>query len=335
MDLSQLSDDELNRLSQGYSADPQNPFSAFSDSELSKIQKKISGKKEEEPTFMGDIGRSIMRGKQQLDIATTILGRELGIHSDEEAAKLIARDVGESAKYAPSKRLEKIQKEAEEDKSFGDVLKRYADRPIYDSLRYVTTIVAESLVPSVVAGGAGALAGAPAGPIGASAGLGAGSAAIEYASTILSKLQDAGVKIDDPKAVQAFLSDPEKMSEARQSGLLRGIPIGVVDALTAGAAGRFIAPLKAAEKAGAVISRGKKAVAGAKEMGLQMAGGAGGEMAASLAEKGQIDPKAAMDEAIAEIPSGIIETILGVKADRKSTRLNSSHTDISRMPSSA
>ena len=177
-------------------------------------------------------------------------------------------DVAESAKYQPSKRLKGIREEAEQDKSFGDVLKRYADRPIYDSLRYVTSIVAESLVPSLVAGGAGGAAGAVAGsavPVvgtgaGAAAGLGVGSAAIEYASTILDKLQDAGVNINDPKAVQAFLSDPEKMAAARQSGLLRGIPIGVVDAVTAGSAGRFIAPLRAAEEAGAVVSRGKKQI---------------------------------------------------------------------------
>ena len=127
-------------------------------------QAMIDGAKpKEEPSFFGDIGRSIMRGKQQLDIATTVLGRELGLYSDEEAAKSIASDVAESAKYQPSKRLKGIREEAEQDKSFGDVLKRYADRPIYDSLRYVTSIVAESLVPSLVAGGAGGAAGAVAG----------------------------------------------------------------------------------------------------------------------------------------------------------------------------
>ena len=295
-------------------------------------QAMIDGAKpKEEPSFFGDIGRSIMRGKQQLDIATTVLGRELGLYSDEEAAKSIASDVAESAKYQPSKRLKGIREEAEQDKSFGDVLKRYADRPIYDSLRYVTSIVAESLVPSLVAGGAGGAAGAVAGsavPVvgtgaGAAAGLGVGSAAIEYASTILDKLQDAGVNINDPKAVQAFLSDPEKMAAARQSGLLRGIPIGVVDAVTAGSAGRFIAPLRAAEEAGAVVSRGKKLAAGAKEIGLQMAGGAGGEMAAGLLEKGEISPKAAFDEAIAELPSGLLEMAIGIKVrNRKGASTN-------------
>lgn len=289
------------------------------------IQKNMVPKNE--PTFMGDVGRSVMRGKQQLDIATTVLGRELGIVSDEEAAKSISRDVAETAKYQPSSRLKQIQKEAEQDKSFGDVLKRYADRPIYDSLRYVTNVITESLVPSIVAGGAGAAAGAVAGsavPVvgtaaGGAAGLGVGSAAIEYASTILDKLQEAGVDINNPKAVQEFLSDPEKMSEARKSGMLRGIPIGVVDALTAGAAGRFIAPLKAAEQAGKVVGKGQKVVAGLKEAGLQAAGGAGGEALAGLAEKGEINPKAVVDEAIAEIPTGIIETILGVRSRTRKT----------------
>ena len=41
-------------------------------------------------------------------------------------------------------------------------------------------------------------------------------------------------------------------------------------------------------------------------------------------------------EITGSFPSGVIgDTIDNLKADRKSTRLNSSHTDISRMPSSA
>lgn len=293
-----------------------------------------SRKPKEQPSFLGDLGRSFMRGKQQLDIAGTVLGREFGAYSDEEAAKQIAKDTAEAAKYQPSQRLKTIQQEAEQDKSIGEVLKRYADRPVYDSLRYVLNLVAESAVPSIVAGGAGAAAGAVAGSVvpfagtatGAAAGLGLGSGAIEYASTIIDRLSEAKVDVTDPKAVQAFLSDPEKMAEARKSGLLRGIPIGVIDAITAGAAGRFIAPVKAAEQAGKVVSRGTKAAAGAKELGLQMVGGAAGEAAAGVAEKGEINPKAVMDEAIAEIPSGIVETILGVRARGKRVSPNNPYS---------
>ena len=40
-------------------------------------------------------------------------------------------------------------------------------------------------------------------------------------------------------------------------------------------------------------------------------------------------------DALAEATNNELKTLRAAKTDRKSTRLNSSHTDISRMPSSA
>ena len=93
-------------------------------------------------------------------------------------------------------------------------------------------VYAEKCTPVPVVGGQGSSVTKevsaptiPAGPLGiglgARAGVGLGSGALEYASTILDKLQDAGVNISDPKAVQAFLADPDKMAEARKSEIGR------------------------------------------------------------------------------------------------------------------
>lgn len=270
-------------------------------------------------SLLGELGYGAMRGKQYLDIGTSIAGGELSTfaeslglpglpgHSKEEVAQSIAKEAGELEKYKPSDRLQKIKEEADKDKDIGDVWNRYLERPAYDSLRYVLSSVAESVAPSALIG-LGALAGLPGGPAGVAAGVGASSAAQEYASTIFSQMQEKGVDARNPQAVLAFLNNKEAMSDAREAGALRGVATGAFDALTAGLAGRFISALPKGS--------GRIAYAGAtaKETGLQAAGGAGGSIAADILEKGTVDANAAVTEAFAEIPLGIIETILGVRA---------------------
>lgn len=260
-------------------------------------------------SLLGELGYAVMRGKQYVDIGTTILGGEIGLpgHSKEEVAQSITKEAGELEKYKPSDRLQKIKEEADKDKDIGDVWNRYLERPAYDSLRYVLSSVAESVAPSALIG-LGALAGLPGGPAGVAAGVGASSAAQEYASTIFSQMQEKGVDARNPQAVLAFLNNKEAMSDAREAGALRGVATGAFDALTARLAGRFIAALP--KGSGRIAYAG----AAAKETGLQAAGGAGGSIAADILEKGTVDANAAVTEAFAEIPLGIIETILGVRA---------------------
>ena len=56
-------------------------------------------------------------------------------------------------------------------------------------------------------------------------------------------------------------------------------------------------------------------------------------VAKSLSEK-ELKPSE-IDDALFQLEISLMESDVATEVDRKSTRLNSSHTDISRMPSSA
>ena len=132
-------------------------------------------------------------------------------------------------------------------KGFVDSAKAFARAPV----RILTELVAESAAQSIpsmaggMAGGAiqGAIAGAPTGPgeavtipVGAMIGATAGSATTEYASKILEVLQSEGMDLSDPKSVQRFFNDTEKLERARSLALRRAIPAGLFDGATLGLA---------------------------------------------------------------------------------------------------
>lgn len=132
-----------------------------------------------------------------------------------------------------------------------------------------------------VGAGAGFLLG---GPAGAATGAlatttGAASALTSYASEVQSLLAEKGVNVEDPAALRVAYQDEGLMAEVRtRAGAYAGV-VGVIDALSAGVAGKALSGAKqgllATAKAG-LKETGKQAALGA-------AGEAGGQVAGALA----------------------------------------------------
>lgn len=111
--------------------------------------------------------------------------------------------------------------------------------------------------------------------VGQALGIGMTSFAVEYGSTMQEVMQENKVNMNDVASIRRALEDPELMDKAREKGLKRGIPIALMDALTAGFAGKLLATFSGRNR---LITAG--AVAG--EAGFQMGGGAVGEIAAQV-----------------------------------------------------
>ena len=126
----------------------------------------------------------------------------------------------------------------------------------------------------------------------------AGSALVEYGSTIDQVMQETGADMKDPLSVYKVLSDEKLMSDAREKAVKRGVAVGLFDALTATLAGKLLSGAK--PTVGSVAGR----VAG--EVGLQAGGGAAGE-ATAQAVTGEFKPGDILMEAIAELPTAAIE----------------------------
>lgn len=144
----------------------------------------------------------------------------------------------------------------------------------------------------------GAMAGSAAGPVGTATGAGLGSFAVEYGNTLQDVMGERGVDARDALAISKALADPELMAEAREKAVKRGLPIAAFDALTAGLAGRLLAGAKPTVTS--VVTRS------AGELGLQAGGGAAGEAVAQAAT-GEYKPGDILMEALAELPSAIVE----------------------------
>lgn len=194
-----------------------------------------------------------------------------------------------------------------------DAVRQFLKNPV----EIPATIAAEGLagsVPALVAGAAGA---ATAGVPGMAAGAGIGSYTSEFASSLLDTFDEAGVSIDDPKALQQAFGNAELMAQARKRGVARGIPVAIFDAISGGLAGRTVAP---------VVRQGVKQIAkaGAKEIaeqaGLGMLGETAGQASEQVATTGRIDPSKfklgdIAAEGIGEIVPGSVE--IGVGASRR------------------
>jgi len=190
-----------------------------------------------------------------------------------------------------------------------DVLKLNEDsHPIASFVLDVATMLPESLfssfsapeitVPAALTGGAagsvipffGTVGGALAGFFGT------GSGATEYAGSFFEALQESGVDVTDEDQLRdvLFKQTPEgeaKLKEAKVKGLQKGIPVGLLDGITAGRGGQFI---KSAMKKGTSLT-----TATAKEIGFDSALGAGGEAIGTAAQGKDINIREVLLEAAA------------------------------------
>lgn len=155
---------------------------------------------------------------------------------------------------------------------------------------------------------------APGGRAGRAMAAGTGSLAAESANAYLDAARLAGYDFTDADQVQQFFANPQAKAQARAYALKRGVPIAVFDSVTAGLAGKFLAP---------ALREGVKrtAVATGKEIALQAAGGALGETAAQVTTGQKLSLKDIAAEAIGEVAgSGPIEAYTNIRDARRSAQ---------------
>jgi hypothetical protein len=172
---------------------------------------------------------------------------------------------------------------------------------------------AQSMPPSVAGMATGGLIGSRFGPVGGMLGAAAGGAAssfgVEYQSTILNGLREAGVDLTDPEAIAAAGQNEQLMAELGRDALQRGVPIAAVDAFTMGMAGKpWKAIVEAYDGASKAAKAGRQVAGAGAEVGLQAGGGALGETLAQVADTGGIE--SGLDiaiEGLAEGPMAAVE----------------------------
>lgn len=191
------------------------------------------------------------------------------------------------------------------DNDWWSVVKAVASDPI----EVIGTITLESLPASLV--------GLPAGP----AGVGAASFATEYAGSLVKMAQDKGYDMSKPEDVARFFANKEAVADANKLAQARGATVGLVDALTARLAGRWIGP---------AMGTGKAKVLGAlaKETGMQMAGGATGEALGSVVAGQPVSFKDVFAEAIGELGGAPGEIVSNLREESAIRREKSSETPV-------
>ena len=283
----------------------------------------------------------------------------LGFDNPENAAKDIARYQSWINQMPYSENtlnfLERVGEIHDEYGFWGEVgnyLELIATEPgSLTALKNVTLESAGMSLPVLAAGAATAWA-APAGLAGTAATMavmGLGGGATEFGASVLEKLNDYvhqewGTNISDDAAVTKVLSNKDLMAGFYDFALKRGVPIGALDAISVGLAGRFYAAVtgmgrvgrnaikttkaakKAAKKAGKKAPPEHAKEAGALKKAAALAtealviqpglGGFGEYLGQTVA--GQ--PRHYGDvitEAIAELLPGTLETGIGITLQKR------------------
>ena len=191
-------------------------------------------------------------------------------------------------------------------------------------LKNLPNVLASSIISmsaAYEAGAAGAATGAVTGSVilglgaapGAAAGYaGATSLALEYSSSLMGALRDAGVDITSEDQLKEAFSNPEKISEAKSYALKRGVPVAVFDAVSGGLAGKLF-------KTAAKATTKEVIKAGAKETAVQAALGGAGETTAQLIADGKLDARQIAYEMIAEPVSAIPPAAINYLGEKAKT----------------
>lgn len=182
--------------------------------------------------------------------------------------------------------LSRFNRESSE--TFDDAFNDFMSAPL-DITAQVFSESAGALLPSLPAIIAGAaFGGAP----GLALTTGVTSAATEYVNALPGVFEKLKVDITDPAAVRQAVSTPAFAEEVRKVLTKAGV-IGAVDAATGGVAG-------------ARLARGTSANLAA-QTGVQMAGGATGEIAGSAAIGEEASIPAIISEMIGEVPGAVVD----------------------------
>ena len=243
----------------------------------------------------------LKRGVGALGQAAGAIGAKTGIISPETAAGIIVKSnaFAEAAKRRP-------QDEAAL-KEIGDApdLKSAAVAALKHPSAWLLTMM-ESLPQSSLSI-LGGLFGSVVGPAGTAAGAGAGSAATEFGSSLVQAMQNIGVDIRDPKAVENALTSPRFMEYASNYAAKRAAGVGALDAVGGGVAGRLV---------GGARGVASHVARGAGEGAIQAGTGAAGEAIAQR-NVGEYKPGDIVMEAAAELPGSIGEVATGAAHARR------------------
>lgn len=257
----------------------------------------------EEPGWLQGTANLFKRVDASLgDTATGLLLQTGGIKPDQ-AAQVLAANAKRSAAAMPDSKTQAQMEEIGNAKTYGEAATALATNP-----RATFTMLVESLATSIPMMAPAMVLG-PAGAVPAAVAAGLSSGGMEYGSVIADVLQNKGVNMLDPNAISKALNDPKIMAEIKDKGEKRGLIVGGFDALTMGLAGRFLKPaqdLIAAGKLTGASAKKATVAAWAKELSMQMAGGAGGEYAAQQAT-GDNKPVDVLMEGLAEAASAPLE----------------------------
>lgn len=243
------------------------------------------------------------------DIATAYL-TQAGAVNPSDAGRLISQTAKRRYNAAPTQETQDGMMAIGSAETFGDAISAMVNNPgatlsmLTDSLM----LSLPAMAPAMVLGPAGAVVSGIAG--------GSSSFGLEYGSAMTDVLQSKGVDLLNAEAVANALSDPKIMAQIKDQGLKRGIPIAVIDGLTLGLAGKFLKPARALIAEGKLTgAAAKKATvaAWAKELGMQVGGGAGGEAIAQVAAKQEFKPADVVLEALAEGISAPVEVVSNLR----------------------
>jgi len=103
--------------------------------------------------------------------------------------------------------------------------------------------------------------------------------ATEYTNAVMEAVENNGYKALDPESLEQALNDQRVWDEARAVGLARGVPIAVVDYVTAGLAGKMIKPASKLATTSSKLSR-----AAAENVIIDPLAESGGELVAQGSE---------------------------------------------------
>ena len=302
---------EDSKLTQSFAAKKYENAKTYFDA---KVNKQIKGEYEDNwSAFVSSWLDAWDNGQAAEQILAFTLGiKDINSKTDKEkAAQIIVENLTNQSPNS-SRAMARWQQAT----GFSESLDAFLDNPF----ELVTTLAATSLsqilpygskiVPStIVAGaGAGAAAGLAGGPFaeitvpggavtgavqGFRGGMAATTLALEYTNSILDVMREKGYDITDPQQVEAALSQKEIWDEGGERGLKRGIPIGVIDYLSAGLAGKVFKPTSA------LASTGKRvALQTAERAVFDPAAEATGELAAQITAGQKIDWKEISAEAM-------------------------------------
>ena len=248
----------------------------------------------------------LKRGSLMADQARQLSG---ALEGDQAAVGNLARTAREMEQLPVSQGA----RELGEAQTFGQAAGAFIRNPLL-----APEVATESLVGQVktgaplIAAGAGALSaltGGTAAPLiavgGNMAAAGVGSYQLSKTEAMLNALRDSGVDVGDSAQVAMALSDPAKREQIKSAGNRYGIPVAIVDALSAGIAGRLFRSV-----AGKTIPR--KLGEGGVELATQMGFGATGEIAGEVASGQDINPASIIAEMFGELGTAPVEITQGL-----------------------